>query len=393
MSISNKHSIVIISAQPPGYGGQAIYAFELYRKLSARYRVNALFILSDNKYANNFSLPVEDGLAYRSLKLSKNVHLDWFLQGSLKLLRKKIRPLWRRAFNEILYYKILWFIRQIKQQKEPPDLLICNVRDYFPVSKRLAKKFKLLHIIGGNAHLAELAEKKVDAQTAFESGIQNYRPLYLNKGKAVDNMHFLFNSKLTHDSYTRLESFHVANAYVSCVNFLPCENTFSPMPFEKRPYAIGFFASNLNRKIKNCALAIEVMKKFPDFNHIITGLYHEQYDPRLPFIHAKNLQTHDQLMQILANVKLVIIPSYFDSSPAIMGEALAMGANVLISRNVGWNEIFPKTSVVKNFYDFDEWMFKTEHLLKENVDYSEVLEVLKQGEKNIKNIIEGVLSN
>jgi hypothetical protein len=99
------------------------------------------------------------------------------------------------------------------------------------------------------------------------------------------------------------------------------------------------------------------------------------------------------IFKILSQTKLIIIPSYFDSSPSVVSEAIINGANVLVSKNVGWNEYLPKECVVENYFDKDEWIYKANWLLNNHADYYEYLQLINGAEQQILGWVDKQLLN
>ena len=60
--------------------------------------------------------------------------------------------------------------------------------------------------------------------------------------------------------------------------------------------------------------------------------------------------------------KVVLCTSFFDANPNIISEAIHMGCNVLVSKNVGQSERYPKEWVCKDVYVLDEWIQKVKLL-------------------------------
>ena len=87
---------------------------------------------------------------------------------------------------------------------------------------------------------------------------------------------------------------------------------------------------------------------------------------------------HRKVMNIIGNSKLVICTSYYDASPNTLKEALSCGSNILLSKNCGWSEIYPKEFVCSDVYNFEEWKDKASYLVKRDVGFNIKLKKARQ---------------
>ena len=72
-----------------------------------------------------------------------------------------------------------------------------------------------------------------------------------------------------------------------------------------------------------------------------------------------------ELMDVLRQTKIIIVPSLFDANPNIVTEAINNGCRVLVSKNVGSADCLPDKYVCDdaNPGDLDEWVTKIKHML------------------------------
>jgi len=237
--------------------------------------------------------------------------------------------------------------------------------------------------------MEEFCHNGVDAQTLLNNPalIKNTSPKKLISNLNKSNV--VFNSKLTHDVH---EFFKIKpiNSSVLFFNFAPyvLNNT---KPFNNRIYDIGFIVSNFSRTIKNPKLMSYLFEAFPENKKIAIGKRRELFS-NMPNLISFDIMSQKEIAKILSEIKLLIIPSYFDSSPSILSEAILNGCNVLISKNIGWNEMLEEKCVVQNYQDENEWKNKIEFLLKNKVDYNHFLNKIKNSKKELLNSINNLIT-
>jgi len=386
--IEKKQTILIVSNSYPGFGGQSTHAYSLGKLLSSYYEVYMIFFLNDLPREDLF-LDKDDNIIYDKT-FSLNVLIRAYRKGLFNWLPNSwvgpIRIKARKWFRKKSLKKIK---NKLRREGIVSDLVITNVNSFYePISQAFDQE-KLLFIVGSPdpvyysvAHklpVQEVISQKERWQYSFGKGIKNRDQVYL-----------LFNSPLTQKLYQAIGMVTWGKQSVKYLNFDIEMLVGSTTPFDKRPYDIGFFVSDINRNIKNVDLALELMHSLPNKNHIVIGDNEGQLK-NLDDFRVMPLQPKKQLYQILQNTKLVVIPSYFDSSPTLLAEAVGLGCNVLVSENVGWAEYLSTSSVVKVFEDLKSWRLKAEALLKEPISNRRFEEVVKQAKPNLENEVEKIL--
>jgi hypothetical protein len=103
-----------------------------------------------------------------------------------------------------------------------------------------------------------------------------------------------------------------------------------------------------------------------------------------------DLMTQKELAKTLSETKLLIIPSHFDSSPSLMAESVLNGCNILLSKNVGWNETIDERCVVQNFQNHNEWVSKIEYLVDNELENNEFLDIINNSKQEIYSLIDSL---
>lgn len=384
--------VLIISDGFPGYGGQATTAYNLQ-----------LFLKSKNLDTKLLFLKAGNSLEGISFKENKNRHFlnvlyRFSIQSKQILILIEAKILKSKPSKTPFLSLLLNFIglkirdymisRQMKSYKKKNkdnhyDLVITNSPLLY---SEINKKFdKTLVIIGSSLPIHISHNKELTAQQIFEN--LGHIEIKLPKN-IVDNLNksnVIFNSNLTQSIY-ELCGVKPVNRSFLFFNFAPFLMK-KDKAFIDRKFDIAFIASDFDRKIKNPKLAYKLFEKFPESNKIAIGK-DSDYFSEITNTVTMGLITQKEIAEILSETKLLIIPSHFDSSPSIMSEAVLNGCNILLSKNVGWNEMMNKRCVVQDFQNHDEWVSKIEYLIDNEVENNEFLDIINNSKQEIYNLID-----
>jgi glycosyltransferase involved in cell wall biosynthesis len=147
--------------------------------------------------------------------------------------------------------------------------------------------------------------------------------------------------------------------------------------------------SNTTRKVKNSALALNLFNEFPNLNKICIGKESSIFKNTENTI-VEDLIAQEELFELMNDVRLVIIPSFYDSSPGILTEAISRGCNVLVSKNIGWNEYLDDKCVVNDFNDFNEWVSRVAHLTSYFESNDAFIQLISQSPTEILSLFENL---
>lgn len=374
-------NILIVTNSYPNYGGQSTTAYNLL-KLLKKHNHNARLICINHSLKHSVD-PENTGASDRLL-IKRNILSKMFtwarkhkLVDESAGLRKMINMyFFLRLLPKMYYYHL--------SNKFMPDLVITNVTLYSWMLKRIYGKKRLLTIVGGSQEMNVLSRSELDANFVLSNPDSCLSLLNNHKSNMKLGHHIIFNSQLTKDIYSALKLYY-NSSIVQHFNIVP-EKDLKTIAYADRKYDIAFIASNFSRNIKNATLAGEIYIHCPELKKIGIGIGSEMFKD-IEGTEVQNLITQDAILEILSDTRLLIIPSYFDSSPSILSEAISCGCNVLISRNVGWHESIGANSVVQNFTDIQEWLTKLRLLIEKQQEYSTFKNIINNSEKNIANTI------
>jgi len=130
--------------------------------------------------------------------------------------------------------------------------------------------------------------------------------------------------------------------------------------FAKRPIDILFVSYDWKRTCKNyklvCELIPMILNKNKNIKIMVVGRNQKKDAKFVNSIKSHDNLTHEELVGIYNDTKVVVIPSYFDSNPNVCIEAINNGCNVVLSENVGCSTFIDSRSIVSKYKDISEWL-------------------------------------
>ena len=337
--------ILIISSQRPYNGGMSTTAYNLRKVLNNDFEVYSLFFNTENQNAD----PDKIGRVFQMSYRDSN-----YLKKLLLLFGIKAQHIESIIFKYCIL-KLMW------QSGLRPDLIITNVPDFILKVNSLFKRVKKIFIVNGCSPLEMVCSEQRDFSSILNSS--NYSDILEKiaflKFNQLNNASVIFNSEITKQLFYHLGIYN-GSSKAHFFNIIP-QNLIVRKTFDQRKYDIGFVVSNQSRNVKNVKLAKTIFGRFPNNPKIVIGAGVNLFS-NLPNTECYHSLSQNQVMEFLNDVRVLIVTSYFDSSPGIQAEAIYMGANVLTSRNVGWNSLFDANCVVENYFNLEEWVQKISYL-------------------------------
>ncbi len=372
-----RRKILIISSQRPYYGGASTTAYNLTKLLREKFDVKSIFVFRDKIETHD---PDCIGNTY-GVSIYKN-----------KYVNKLITALFAKSNKNFLFLSLFMQIKYLlKISKFKPDLVIVNIPVFFKVVQRIFKSKKILFIVNGYSYLDKYWDKQTDVSTIINNELSNTKHLNLTIDLFPEKFNgtIIFNSAITQHVYKAL-GHYVGDSSISFFNMLRVPE-FKIKNFNERKYDIAFIVSMFSRKVKNPELALEIFKHFPSQNKIAIGEGSSDFE-NCPNTLVMPLMHQADIYKILNDTKVVLITSYYDSSPGLQAEAILMGANILSSKNVGWSEALDPNSVVTDYFNIDEWVDKTNFSLDNYQRNLNFINIVNNSKKNIYNKISSLIN-
>lgn len=349
MNVNNKRKIIVASTQYPFYGGAATNAYALIKFFrSYGYRTAGLFITDARNPVNPdniegiFSIPTYDApvnrlaeYVYRYLGGTPNVMLGKNYQAPITL--KRMFP------NEASGY-----------------------------------------LVAGCPQMAELAKQGISLQRSLK---ENKSLINAEENQCIKITNVIIpNNPIGH----KILMLNYNNDKRICspvdTSFAMNNHTIKKKPFKDRKYDISFVCSRFDRAVKNSKLAMKLMSDplFESKRKIIIGNVCDTVKSVNNMEIDGFIKDNDSILNILNDTKVLICTSYYDASPNVVKEAVICGCNVLLSRNCGWYESYPKEFVCDDVYEIEEWKDKLNYLINNDVEFSYNIE--KERQKILKGL-------
>jgi glycosyltransferase involved in cell wall biosynthesis len=110
-------------------------------------------------------------------------------------------------------------------------------------------------------------------------------------------------------------------------------------PFAERAIDVLFVASLWKRIEKNWTLAREIILRHPEWNIHVVG---ESVERAGHATYHELLADRAKLFELMGQARVVVSPSRLDAAPGVLWEAVAMGCNIVATKNCGnWELCHP----------------------------------------------------
>lgn len=330
------YKILLVSTQFPGYGGGATNTYSIYNLLKKKKGIKVCIIFLDNDYFKlNQTKKFDDGIYVYP---HHNPNIDTF------------------SINTYL--------------KGRPDIIYAKNYLAFEIMNNIYNNIPIIYLVSGSLHATFLSKYKISAQRILQANCLNFKK-YINgdignliqkeKNILSECKYCIFNSKLTYYIFKKFYS-DVYFKYIICnTSNLYLDSKINNIYNHPKNVDIIFIVSNINREVKNAKLVIDLFKhkNLEMYSKIIIG----NNSKNIIKYNIKNLKCydlldHDKVLYYLSISKLLVIPSYFDSSPNVLNEAIRMNCDVITSKNIGSYAKIQHELVCDDVYDINEWLNK-----------------------------------
>ena len=259
-------------------------------------------------------------------------------------------------------------LNELKATFEKIDIIFCKNYKIVPLMKKVFPNVKIIFSPSGlrcmtdvtnNEYVMDIKlENDKNTNYILQANMYNFikdNDQYLDYYSLIVSDTIIPNSLLTYNiiknMYGERHNLHypISLTNVSLVNAYQSD-------LSKREFDILFCCVSWKRKCKNYNLVLDIVRheSLKDKKIIIIGEYQIKR-------YGRNIQTYtymenDKLSELYKKVKLVVIPSKYDSNPNILIEAFQAGCNVVTSINVGNYENLHNACLVSNYHDSEDWV-------------------------------------
>jgi glycosyltransferase involved in cell wall biosynthesis len=332
-------NIVVTSTQYPGYGGAATNAYLIHQYLCAN-SINSVCVFFDD--------------------MTKDINIDQSNIGNIVLFPKEINMIEAsHTINTML--------------GNEPDICLCkNWRSPFYM-KKMYKHSNIIYLVSGSLHMSHLSNFEISSQKVISDLTESLSikdptiikfPLNISKTieKEVELINIVnqiwFNSKLSCEMFqlfhkkNTIRTFDIVNTSIlSLININKKCNSW-----DKRFYDIGFISSKLDRRIKNYDFFRKIVNDdaIKKYNIIAIGNRAKGSDYSEKHITYCDLLNREDLHKKLNDIKILLVPSYFEASSNVLIEAKYLGCKTIVSKNVGNCHDF--NIICNDVYCMSDWV-------------------------------------
>ena len=319
----HEYNVVISSTQYPGYGGAATNAYQIIKFLRQN-GVNTTGVFFHNCLDVNYD-PEEIGGIF--LYLSNKYEIEKVKSDILTYLKTK--PNYCLAKNYVAPYIC-------KKIFNCYTVYLVSGMNHF----NLYPKISALELLDNNFIVDKIIKEEVETNKLSDS--------------------IIVNSKITYDVFNKIYPEYVYKLKQPLDTTI-CIKKIKQI-FEKE-FDIAIICSNFKRESKNNLFLIDVLQNeaFDNYKKMIIG---ENNDV---FKNVKNttllpLQLHHNCIEYMAKSKILLHPALYESNSNTIREAYYHKCLPIITKNVGYNELFPDYLICDNF-TIPEWIKKVKYAL------------------------------
>ena len=341
-----KKKVLFVTVDVPGIGGAATNTLNLINNFKDKWEIYCIFIDNDVEKQisgiDNYVIIKNDNDIFDKLINYKNVVEQ----------DKKFDFIFCKNYKSLIYIKNVFKnsnvifspsgIRYVGKLVETNYLNNINITEYNAniAYMGIDNKYKFVNI---NDHILDF--------------------LALNYSDII-----IPNSKLTYNVINQIYKNEKQINYPIYTTNINYSETNLNSNFKTREYDIMFCSYSWARKCKNMNLVEKLINILPNYKILLVGK--KITNPKLNNVtyieHINNNEIHNYLL----NVKTVVIPSFYDSNPNILIEAVYAGCNVVTSRNVGNSEYLNNKLIVNNPINIDEWIEKINTSSQQHYKYT-----------------------
>jgi glycosyltransferase involved in cell wall biosynthesis len=322
---------VISSTQYPGYGGAATNAYKLIKYIRSKgYKAAGLFFNNDINV--NYDPDKIGGIFINIINIVKSFEYNKFDKNNI-----------------------------IKYLNSEPN--ICLAKNYHaPILCKKIFNCYTVYLVSGINHFSifynnisaiDLLNSKIDDTKIIKDEIECTNLVDL----------IIFNSKLCMDLFKKLYKKYNYNKYYNDIIDTTI-NIDDEKILKDKEYDLVICSSVLTRTDKNNIFLINILKNkiFDNYKKCIIGNDNILFK-NIPNSDVFNLLPHKKCIELMSSSRIILYPSLNDANPNTLREAVINNCIPLITRNIGFNELYPDYCICDNFTD-KEWTAKILYLLE-----------------------------
>ena len=329
-----REAIVISSTQYPGYGGAATNAYELIKTFRAEgYNVVGVFF---HQVAGVVADP--DGIG--------GVYVYPYKYDADQVRHDAIGHLGR----------------------EPT---LCLAKNYLaPQYCKLIFDCRTVYLVSGINHFRLFFPEKTGTDVLNPAFQLTEDQVFKHEVKTLEMVdEAINNSKISNDIFRK---FYPQYLHKIRDGYVDTTASVLEVPKQEKKYDVVLACSILTRKDKNNLFLIDVLKHplLQSAQKVVAGEDAEAFAD-IPNTTVVGLLSHEECVRVLAQSRVLLFPSKFDSNSNTVREAYKHGCLPLTTANIGYAELFPRSLLCEGF-EVEEWVSRLVHVLE---NYNELKDV------------------
>lgn len=345
---NNKKNVLFITVDTPGIGGSATNSFNLIKNLENYFNIYSIFITDDD------------------INLIENLDNYFIIKNNSDLIKELFKKYEYFNLNNIEIHTI--FCKNYK--------VLISIKNIF-------RNINIIFSPSGLRHVTNLVENNFINNLEIKSISDVYYTntysvirFFTNNDINLDYLALIYsdtvipNSILTNNLIKKLYKTFTINklfkpVYTTNINYKSIDQDNISLI---KNYDILFCSYSWSRSCKNVNLVYDLINKLTNKKIIVIG---KSFQLELITSKSNTIEYYENLsnnnmFEIYKKCKILVIPSFYDSNPNVLIEAISNNCGIITSNNIGNSENINKENLVENPTDINEWIKKIENLLKTN---------------------------
>lgn len=329
-----EEAIVISSTQYPGYGGAATNAYELIKTFRAEgHNVVGIFF---HQVAGVVADP--DGIG--------GVYVYPYKYDADQVRRDAVAHLGRAP-------------------------TLCLAKNYLaPQYCKLVFDCRTVYLVSGINHFRLFFPEKTGIDVLDPAFQLTEDQVFKHEVKTLEMVdEAINNSKISNDIFRK---FYPQFLHKIRDGHVDTTASVLEVPKQEKKYDVVLACSILTRKDKNNLFLIDVLKHplLQSAQKVVAGEDAEAFAD-IPNTTVVGLLSHEECVRVLAQSRVLLFPSKFDSNSNTVREAYKHGCLPLTTENIGYAELLPRSLLCEGF-EVEEWVSRLVHVLE---NYNELKDV------------------
>jgi hypothetical protein len=263
-------------------------------------------------------------------------------------------------------------ILQTKFNNKHFDIIICTSPWAFYISSLFFNKLKILYIKGGglktDKYITTLSNIHIldahidDFFDQFTIQLERKSIANIKDYNILPTTDMLYEMLVKSQTYTFLK-----NRLLKPLNFAWSRNNLINNTNIEKEYDLIFVVSDHKRIVKNSEFTYKIFESNPKLTKIVIGMNCEHYNVLPNTTVVNKCIENNEVKQLFLKSRVLLIPSYYDSGPSTIIEALSHNCIPICYYNCGFSLLDISGCSTLDNLNLQQWCDKIEDILN-NID-------------------------